>query len=129
MLILLTLLLMFALGSILICIMVMLSIDENKKDYAVLNALGIRTQSLALISFLENGARYLLSTVIGLPCGIAAASVILSEMGSLKSYYPLTGIGPICLASSGIALLYLLLGMVFSVTKALRVDPALALNT
>lgn len=121
--------LIFALGTILIYIMVIISIAENEKDYAVLNALGIKTSALINITLLENVLMYVISILIGVPLGILASKVILSFMGSVTRYFPLTGIGAASLKASLLALLYLAFGMFFSVYKAVRIDPAVALKS
>ncbi len=120
--------LIFLLGTILIYIMVVLSIEDNRRDYALLNALGVGASSIVKISFLENFMMYIIAVLIGVPSGIMSCKLAFPYMGSTTKYYLLTQIGRVSVHACLISLIYIVLGIVFTIYQAINVDPANALQ-
>ncbi len=118
----------FVLGIIIVYNMVALSVEEKKHDYATLIALGISVKNYLSMAAAENLMRYLAAIILGIPAGCLVALAGLNGMSSLKTSYPFVHIGTVCLVTGLISLLYLFVGVMFSLWKVKSVETYAALN-
>lgn len=116
------------LGLIIVYNMVVLSVEEKRRDYATLIMLGTPTKGFLGMAATENALRYLAALIPSIPFGCFVANIACNSMSSLKTSYPFVHVGLVCLVTVLLSLAYLLGGLLFTLRKVKNVKPSEALN-
>lgn len=116
------------LGTIIIYNMVVLSASEKKREYAVLLALGVWTREISLMAFVENLFEYIFAVVCAIPVGTYISLKIMSTMSIEGHSYPPYLFELAFVIACLISLLYVFIGVLVTIIKVKKIDPAIALN-
>ena len=121
-------LLSVSLGIIIIYNMVMLSANEKRVEYATLLALGIKTKEIFTMAFFENILEYIPAVILAIPLGVFSSLRLMFVMCTQAHAYPTYLFGASFAASCTVSLIYIFVGVLLTIIKVKRIDPALSLN-
>ena len=99
-----------AAGMIMIYNMFTISINEKRREYALMIIQGVSRSKLYLITLTESAGQYLASCAIGCTIGPYVAKKMLEIMSMGGQKFPMVHLGVSLLISSGITLIYITIG-------------------
>ena len=121
--------LMFILGMLIVYNMVLLNVNRRKREYAIMNSLGVPLKKIAGISLLESLSRFVISVLIGIPSGILIVTLVFRKISNDNIYYPVTHLRQTILINILLSLLYVAAWVLMTIIRVKKIDPAIALNT
>ena len=116
------------LSIIIIYNMIIISVEKRKREYATLNALGIRTSQLVGIVFFENVLRIIPAAVLGISLGYYISKIALWKISTPVTTYPLIHFGATAALSAALAFVLVLAGILFTILRIKLIDPSEVLN-
>lgn len=117
------------LSVIIVFNMVILSVNKRKREFAVMNSLGVPMKKMFVISAVENLARYFASLIIGLPAGILLPILFFDSFSSITTNFPVVYLTEISVICAVISIGYAASGVLITLKKIRDIDPAIVLNT
>ncbi len=115
-------------GLIIIVNMVAISVVERKFEYGTLLALGTGKSKFFSMVVVENLIQYVLASLIAfIPCYFLAELVLIS-LSSPQQNFPFVQIPNIYIASFSLALIYIVVGVAFTLFRISKINPATTLN-
>ena len=87
-----------------------ISINEKRRDYALMIIQGVSRSKLYLITLTESAGQYLASCALGCTIGPFVAKKMLEIMSRGGQKFPMVHLGVSLLISSGITLIYITIG-------------------
>lgn len=116
------------LSVIIVCNMVILSVSRRKREFAIMNSLGVPMKKLFAISAVENLARYFASLIIGIPAGMLVPVLFFDSFSSVTTNFPVVYLKEIGVLCALVSLFYAAAGVWITLKKIRDVDPAIELN-
>lgn len=116
------------LSVIIVFNMVILSVNKRKREFAVMNSLGVPMKKLLVISAVENLARYFASLIIGIPAGILLPILFFDSFSSITTNFPVVYLKEISILCAIVSFIYALAGVWITMKKIKDIDPAIVLN-
>lgn len=115
-------------GIIIIFNMVSISINERKKEYATLLALGTTFSKFRRMVILENALQYITAVVFSSLPAYFMGNLILSTMSSTQKVYPFVDVLNVYVESFLVALICILAGIIITLNKIRNINLATDLN-
>ena len=116
------------LGIIIIYNMVILKANEKRLEYATLLALGIWNKEILSMAFVENILEYIFAIAFAFFTGRYASVGLMEKMGASGRSYPVYHLGESFLTACLFSLLFVFAGVLITIIKVKKIDPALSLN-
>lgn len=117
-----------AAGMIMICNMFAISINEKRREYALMIIQGVSRSKLFLIALTESAAQYLASCAIGCTVGPFVAKKMLEIMSMGGQKFPMVHLGVSLLIASGITLIYITIGSLLTQRMVKNIDLPAVIN-
>ena len=115
-------------GMIMICNMFTISINEKRREYALMIVQGVSRTKLFLITLTESAVQYLASCAIGCAAGPFVAKKMLEIMSMGGQKFPMVNLGVSLLIASGITLIYITIGSIFTQRMVKNIDLPSVIN-
>lgn len=116
-------------GMIIIVNMVAISISERKLEYATLLALGTDIPKFRSMIVIENIIQYIIAVIISAVPSYFLAKIILASMGSSQLSFPFIDIPNVYIEAFALALLYVIVGVAYTIVKIKKLNSAVILNS
>ena len=117
-----------AAGMIMIYNMFTISINEKRREYALMIVQGVSRTKLFLITLTESAAQYLASCAIGCAVGPFVAKKMLEIMSMGGQKFPMVDLGVSLLIASGITLIYSTIGSLLTQRMVKNIDLPSVIN-
>ena len=117
-----------AAGLIMIYNMFTISINEKRREYALMIVQGVSRTKLFLITLTESAAQYLASCAIGCAVGSFVAKKMLEIMSMGGQKFPMVNLGVSLLIASGITLIYSTIGSFLTQRMVKNIDLPSVIN-
>ena len=117
-----------AAGLIMIYNMFTISINEKRREYALMIVQGVSRTKLFLITLTESAAQYLASCAIGCAVGSFVAKKMLEIMSMGGQKFPMVNLGVSLLIASGITLIYSTIGSLLTQRMVKNIDLPSVIN-
>lgn len=115
-------------GLVIIINMVAISVSERKFEYGTLLALGTDTSKFVSMVLIENVLQYIVASLFAcVPCYFLT-EIILKSMSSPQLNFPFVEIPLVYALAFGLALIYIIAGIIFTLAKIKKINPAVTLN-
>lgn len=115
-------------GLIIIVNMVVISVRERKFEYGTLLALGTDNSKFVSMIFIENLLQYIFASFIAfIPCYFLA-DLVLNSMASAQQDFPFVDIFNVYIESFTLALIYIIVGVIYTLIRIRKINPAITLN-
>lgn len=115
-------------GLIIIVNMVAISVQERKFEYGTLIALGTDKSKFISMTLIENLVQYLIAAIVAfVPC-YYLAKLVLDSLTAPQQNFVFVDIPDVYIQSFGLALIYIIVGIVYTIFSISKINPATTLN-
>lgn len=115
-------------GMIIVLNMVVIIVNERKFEYSTLLALGVEKSRFLKLTTLEYSIQYLIAALISAFVGPALSQIVLDSMSEHLQDFAFVHIPYIYLLSYGLSLTFIIAGIIYTMRKIKKLNPAVELN-